>query len=261
MSALIRSYPLAAYWVLAFAISVALALLLNVSLVFALLALFGPAAAALIVTRVWLGRAGVAELWAVTRRWRVHPGWYAAAVALPLAGFGLGHLLFVAAGNPMLAVPGTIEPILLVLFVLVIGEEIGWRGFLLRHVLKGRSPLIAALVVGAVWALWHAPLYFIPGMPSYGGPFLAFAAWVIAISFLLTWLWLGTRSVVLATVMHGSANLASSVVFPHTDAGVVFGFAAVGTAIVAAVVVALTWRRWISVAQPGAAPETVQVAA
>jgi membrane protease YdiL (CAAX protease family) len=199
VAALIRSYPLVAYSVLAFAFSIALTLLLNVSLVFGLLALFGPAAAALIVSRVWQGRAGVTELWAVTKRWRVHPGWYAAAVALPVACFALGHVLFVAAGNPMLPVPGTIQPILFVLFVLVIGEEVGWRGFLLRHLLDHRSPLVAAILVGAVWGLWHTPLSFIPGMPSYGGPFLAFAAWAMSLSFLLTWLWIGTRSVLLAS--------------------------------------------------------------
>jgi membrane protease YdiL (CAAX protease family) len=208
---------------------------------------------------VWRGRTGVAELWAVTRRWRVHPGWYAAAVALPVAGFALGHVLFVAAGNPMLPVPGTVQPILLVLFVLVIGEEIGWRGFLLRHLLTRYSPFVATILVGAVWALWHTPLYFIPGMPSYGGPFLAFAAWAVSLSFLLTWLWIGTRSVVLATVMHGAANLAPSFVFPQTDAGVLFSFGALGTAIVAAVVVALTWRRWVSTPDSESAYQSVAV--
>jgi membrane protease YdiL (CAAX protease family) len=260
MPTLIRSYPLVAYSVLAFAFSLALALLLNVSLVFGLVALFGPAAAAVIVSRVWRGRTGVAELWAVTRRWRVHPGWYAAAVALPAAGFALGHVLFVAVGNAMLSVPGTVQPILFILFVLVIGEEIGWRGFLLRHLLTRHSPLVATILVGAVWALWHTPLYFIPGMPSYGGPFLAFAAWAMSLSFLLTWLWMGTRSVVLATVMHGAANLAQSFVFPHADAGVVFSFGALGTAVVAAIAVALTWRRWVSAPGPESALEGVAVA-
>ena len=257
MATLIRSYPLFAYCVLAFAFSLVLTLLLNVSLAFGLLALFGPAAAAVIVSRVWRGRAGLAELWAVTKRWRVHPGWYVAALALPAAGFALGHLLFVAAGNPMLPVPGTVQPIMFILFVLVIGEEIGWRGFLLRHLLGQRSPFVAAILVGAVWALWHTPLYFIPGMPSYGGPFLAFAAWAMSLSFLLTWLWMGTRSVLLATVMHGAANLAQSFVFPHTDAGVVFGFGALGTGAVAAIVVALTWRGWVRAPESEPAVEVV----
>ncbi|HEX7347433.1 MAG TPA: type II CAAX endopeptidase family protein [Candidatus Limnocylindrales bacterium] len=260
MSALIRSHPLVAYSVLAFAISVALTLALNVSLVFGLLALFGPGTAALIVSRVSQGSAGLGDLWAVTGRWRVHPGWYLAALGLPTAGFAIGHVAFVAAGNTMLPVPGSIQPIMFVLFVLVIGEEIGWRGFLLRHLLRDHSPLVATLTVGAVWSLWHTPLYFIPGMPSYGGPYLLFAAWAIAVSFLLTWLWLGTRSVVLATVMHGSANLAPSFVFPHTEPAMLFGFGAVGTAAVAVLLVALGWRLWISPPERQPTAEALPVA-
>ena len=157
----------------AYVFSIVLGLLLNVSLLFGLIALFGPAAAAFLVSRVWRGRAGVAELWAVTKRWRVAPIWYVAAVALPMAGFAIGHLLSVLAGNAALPLPGSVSPILLVLFFLVIGEEIGWRGFLLRGLLQQRSPLVATLIVAVVWALWHSPLYFIPGMPSYGQDFLA----------------------------------------------------------------------------------------
>lgn len=233
---------------LAYVLSIALGLLLNVSLFFGLIALFGPATAAFLVARIWRGRAGVRELYAVATRWRVHPLWYAAALVLPILGFALGHALFVAAGNAPLVVPGKIEPILLVLFVLVIGEEIGWRGFLLRGVLTRFSPLVATLIVAVVWALWHSPLYFIPGMPSYGQPFFAFAAWVLPASFLLTWLWLGTRSAWLATLMHGSLNLGASLAFPHADPLTLFTFAAVGLAIVAAPLVLLRWRRWVRAA-------------
>ena len=74
MAGPIRRYPLSTYVVLAYLFSVTLALLLNVSLVFGLIALFGPAAAAFIVERIWRGRAGVRELWAAATRWRVHPG-------------------------------------------------------------------------------------------------------------------------------------------------------------------------------------------
>ena len=58
MTGLIRRHPLVAYYVLALAISVALGLLLTVSLLFGLLALFGPAAAALIVARTSEGGPG-----------------------------------------------------------------------------------------------------------------------------------------------------------------------------------------------------------
>jgi len=90
-------------------------------------------------------------------------------------GYALGHLAFVLAGNRPIATPGPIEPISLLLFVLGIGEEIGWRGFLLAGLLRRRSPIVATTIVAAAWAVWHSPLYFVPAMPSYGEPFLAFA--------------------------------------------------------------------------------------
>jgi membrane protease YdiL (CAAX protease family) len=253
LAGLIRRYPLTAYAILAYILSIAIGLLLNVSVMFGLIALFGPAAAAFIVARIWRGRAGVAELRAVSTRWRVHPAWYAAAIAVPIVGAAVGHLLYVLAGNAPLAVPGKVEPILFVLFFLVIGEEIGWRGFLLRGLLRTYSPLVATLIVAVVWALWHSPLYFIPGMPSYGQPFLAFATWVVPVSFLLTWLWLGTRSAWLATIMHGSANLSSSIVFPQTDPGLLLTFSAAGMALVALPLLLIGWRQWLTTrsADPG----------
>jgi len=241
---LVRSYPLSAYVVLAYALSIALGLLLNVSMLFGLIALFGPALAAFVVSRMSRGRAGTTELMAVTTRWRVPPGWYLAAIGLPLAGFAVGYLIYLVGGNAPLAVPGAVEPILFVLFFLVIGEEIGWRGFLLNGLLRRHSPLFATLIVAIVWAFWHSPLYFIPGMPSYGQPFWAFALWVVPVSFLLTWLWLGTRSVWLATFMHGSSNIGASLVFPHSEPAPLFVYSAIGLALVAAPLVLLSWARW-----------------
>ncbi len=253
---LIRTYPLTSYAVLAYALSIILGLLLNVSLLFGLIALFGPAAAAFIVARIWKGRAGVSELWASTRKWRVHPFWYVAAIGLPVLGFVIGHVLFAASGHEALPVPGAISPILFVLFFLVIGEEIGWRGFLLNGLLKRFSPLVATLIVAVVWAFWHSPLYFIPGMPSYGQPFAIFALWVVPISFLLTWLWLGTGSVWLSTLMHGSANLGASLVFPQLDPGLLFAFSAIGMAIVVLPLVLLRWSRWTTSPQSEPIPQT-----
>jgi membrane protease YdiL (CAAX protease family) len=168
----IRRYPLASYYALAFGLSVTLGLLLTVSLLFGLLALFGPAAAAFIVAWVSEGRVGVMRLRAATTRWRVRPLWYVAAIGLPLLSYAVAYVVYVIAGNPAPSIPGQIEPIAFVIFFLVIGEEIGWRGFLLPGLLRSRSPLVATTIVALAWIFWHSPLYFVPGMPSYGGPFL-----------------------------------------------------------------------------------------
>ncbi len=46
-------------------------------------------------------------------------------------------------------------------------EEIGWRGYALGGLLGPRPGrrrvLVASLVIGVVWTLWHVPLYFIEG--------------------------------------------------------------------------------------------------
>jgi membrane protease YdiL (CAAX protease family) len=236
--------PLIAYYAIAIAISVGLGVLLNVSLVFGLLALFGPAVAAFVVARTTEGRHGT--LWRSTTRWRVHPGWYAAAILVPIGGYGLAHLAYVMAGNAPLPLPGPIQPISLVLFFLVIGEEIGWRAFLLSGLLKTRTPLVATALVAAAWALWHSPLYFVPGMPSYGQPYLAFVAWLIPSSFMLTWLWLGTRSAWLATIMHGSLNLGAAIAFPLAEPGTLFAFSAIGMSVVAVGLAATSWKRLVA---------------
>ena len=162
---LIRRYPLSTYVVLAYVFSITLGLLLNVSLLFGLIALFGPAAAAFIVARIWRGRAGVGELRTVTTRWRVHPGWYIAALGLPIAGTAIGHALYVLAGNAALPVPGRVEQILLVLFFLVIGEEIGWRRIPAAWPAEpavtargdpGRRRCVDALAQPAVFHPWNA---------------------------------------------------------------------------------------------------------
>ena len=56
-----------------------------------------------------------------------------------------------------------------VIFVLVIGEEIGWRGYAQPALERDRSPLAAALILGVLWGLWHLPTFVLPGLPQEGG--------------------------------------------------------------------------------------------
>ena len=81
----IRRHPLVAYFILAYVLAwVLIPLVVSVSVAFGLLALFGPAIAAIIVTAVVEGRAGVKQLLQ-----RVVPGrtgwkWVAVTVGLPI---------------------------------------------------------------------------------------------------------------------------------------------------------------------------------
>ena len=90
----------------------------------------------------------------------------------------------------------------------MVGEELGWRGYALPKLLEKRSPLIASLIIGALWGAWHLPTFFISGTPQFRQPIVAFLVLTTAYSILLSWLFLHTGgSVLLATLFHGAINI------------------------------------------------------
>ncbi len=65
----------------------------------------------------------------------------------------------------------------------------------------------AGIFVGGVWALWHLPLFLIPGIDVYGQSFLLFALAVIPLSVAMTWLYVSTEgSLFLTMLMHAAVN-------------------------------------------------------
>jgi uncharacterized protein len=43
------------------------------------------------------------------------------------------------------------------MFPAVIGEEIGWRGYLLPKLQERFTPFVSSWLVGVIWGLWHTP--------------------------------------------------------------------------------------------------------
>jgi len=94
-------------------------------------------------------------------------------------------------------------------FIPALGEEYGWRGFLLPK-LVGRFNLLGGLVLtGTAWGIWHAPLilmgYNYPHHPDLVGV-AAFTVWCILVGFFLGWLRLKSKSVLPAALGHGAIN-------------------------------------------------------
>ena len=102
----------------------------------------------------------------------------------------------------------TLAPFINVIFAL--GEELGWRGFLLPHLLPlGQWPAI--LISGAIWGFWHAPTtllfgYNFPQHPTLG--VLAMIAGCTLLGTILSWLYLNTRSPWTSALAHGAVNAA-----------------------------------------------------
>jgi membrane protease YdiL (CAAX protease family) len=205
--ALIKRYPLSAFFVLAYALSWWVYPLIQVSPIVGFMGLFGPALAAIIVVAAAEGKTALRDLLGRILRWRVGVRWYVIALGLPavLALVTAGVHLLLGAPTPVaLGQLSILEPIL---FVLVVGEEIGWRGYALPRLLATRSMLSASLILGVLWGAWHLPTFFIPGLPQHSIPFSAFMLLTIAYSVLFTWIYVHTAgSVLIATLFHGSIN-------------------------------------------------------
>jgi CAAX protease family protein len=81
--ALIKRYPLSAFFVLAYALSWWVYPLIQVSPIVGFVGLFGPALAAVIVVAAAEGKSGLKDLLGRIVRWRVGVRWYVIALGLP----------------------------------------------------------------------------------------------------------------------------------------------------------------------------------
>ena len=106
--------------------------------------------------------------------------------------------------------------------VTCLGEEWGWRGFLLPKLLKRFRVVPTMLLGGVIWGLWHAPLILIGhnyGIGYWGFPYagiLAMCIFCIVVGTILSYVTIKTGSCIPAVMGHGTLN----------------GFAAVGVCFV-----------------------------
>jgi membrane protease YdiL (CAAX protease family) len=224
--------------------------LMSVSLAFGFLALFGPAFSAILITRVTEGPMGLKALWERVLLWKVNPLSYGFAIFFPplliLVQMGIAYLL----GAPVTFFTNGI--IGLATAILFVGEELGWRGYALPKLLEQRTPIAASLILGVLWALWHLPNFIFPldGVPALG-PFPVVALWIIAQTFLFTWLYINSKgSIIIATLFHASINAFTFNGMDSTEKWLLQA----GLWIIAAVVVILSSRAaWTQQSSPSRA--------
>src|SRR5216683_3095552 len=199
----VRRHSVSAYFLLTFAISwtgalavAAPALLrgLEVSKLSGILMfpamLLGPSVSGIVMTRIVSGKEGTKDLFAGMRRVRVPARWFGILFGVP-AGFL---------------------------------EEIGWTGYAFPQMSAKRNPLAAAIVLGVFWGIWHFPVINFLGAASPHGAywlqfFLAFTLAMTAMRALIAWLYVNTRSVMLAQIMHVSSTGALVIFSPQVRAG------------------------------------------
>jgi uncharacterized protein len=178
-------------------------------------------------------------------------GWWIYVFAVPLVWLSLTDLLYAS-------LVGSIGPIHPAKYYLMftpeflfwfvtgpLGEEIGWRGFLLPEMLRRFRPLPASILIGVIHALWHIPIY----ADIFADPprALHFMVSVICYNVLYSVVFLNTRrSVMMAIVIHWTINLTpyamARIVPSMPDNKTAFWLESVALVAVTATVVGI-WRK------------------
>jgi uncharacterized protein len=187
---------------------------------------FGPTLSGLLCTWLIYGSPGMQALGARLRNGRVGRWWLALLIIPSITA--LTPLLRRLAGyevdtNAMLAL---IAPGLGLGLTAGLMEEIGWRGFLLPHLLKRYSPLVSTLLLGIlVWGgLWHGYADHF-GLGDKGPAFwplmlLLGPALLTAWSLIITRVYQRTQgSLLLSILMHASLS-SSALIFGQTYAAI-----------------------------------------
>ena len=222
MKSWLRRHPIAGFILLAFGISYLLGLpLLMASQAWApslpkplgaywprILVVYGPGLAALILAACSDdSRAAVRGLLGLLRPRKADIPWVAGVLVLSVIG-STGALVFSGVEPARIyQVSQSRFPLLLAhlglqLLIVAVGEELGWRGWLLPALLKHSARLRAALIVGGVWTVWHMPLLLSSVTTT-----AMFIVGTVGLSVLFTWLWARTGERLFVVVAgHATVN-------------------------------------------------------
>lgn len=171
--------------------------------------MFAPLVAALFM-RLAISREGLRGSLGIVR----HPKYYLIALFAPVlyAALLVGAVLLT--GQSGFTWPGE-KPLLLMIPLLLfksvkqiplgIGEEYGWRGYLLPRLLP-LGEVRATVILGLIWGLWHLPMMVMglnyPGQNAVVSSII-FMVFVVLMSFPFTWLYIASRgSVLVVALLH-----------------------------------------------------------
>ena len=132
-----------------------------------------------------------------------------------------------------------------------IGEEVGWRGFLLPRLQAKRSALFATAILTVIWGGWHLPAFWFRegyvGLDATG--IVGFAIGLAAGAILLTALYNASRgSILVVALWHGSWNWVA------TSDGLQGPWVATMTTLIMVAAPLLIWRWGVRDLSPYARP-------
>ncbi len=188
---------------------------------------YGPSIAALAMTYVLEGKAGLKRLVGKLFLWRVSWKWYAFIALTPLmiSVFAVGLSSFRETALNGFDPSGWLFILPMLLIALPFGplpEELGWRGFALPRLRQRFGVLESGLILGVVWTFWHTPMFWIgtamsPSLGLSPGVVLLYLAFITAESVLIAVVWEKTKgSVLIATLFHLTFNVSAGYLLSMT---------------------------------------------
>jgi uncharacterized protein len=150
-----------------------------------------------------------------------------------------------------------------------LGEELGWRGFLVPQLAKVMPFGGVALVSGVIWSLWHYPLILLANYHGAGPTWyslVCFTVMVLGISFLFAWMRLKSGSVWTGMFLHASHNIFIQGFFdpltrPALLTRYLIGEFGAGLAIIAVIIAVIFYEKRRELPQMQAAQTSVPTAA
>ncbi len=241
---------MAVFLLIAFSIAVPLFILATPNrpvgqvILFLLLGSFAPTIAGLIVLAFQRNPQQSETFRRSLLAWRVSTKWYFLASLIPtliwlgviLARSLLGQPLPQMQWSALFAFP--------LIFLINLGEEIGWRGFALPRLLTRSRPLPASLGLGLIWGLFHAALYW--QRPLF---LLLFIMLALGLSLILTWFYLQTGAVLICTLFHAIFNAWSQAILPANSSEAMLAAVCLAAWITALVVV-IRYGKNLAIATP-----------
>ena len=172
-----------------------------------ILVVYSPAIAGIFLVWRHYGTEGLRSYFRRVTLWRMPRAWWAFLIV------GIPAIVYVGAAmkgtvtefdfSPWYGVFGALA------ITLIIGpiEEFGWRGVALPLLQRRFAPLLAGLILGAFWGLWHAPAFLLSGTKQASWSFPAFVIGVLALAVIVTPMFNAAGgSILIAGLFHFQVN-------------------------------------------------------
>lgn len=152
------------------------------------LATWAPAISAIVLVLYRAGFRGLQRFLGRLMLWRAPMVWvFFCLLAIP-AIYAVGSVL--KGGGLFAPIPpegaGALLSTLFMMLFLGPVEEFGWRGVAQPVLQRHFAPVIAGAIIGAIWGLWHLPVFFLSGMAFSNWSFLPFFIGNITLAVLVT---------------------------------------------------------------------------